>query len=541
MSITDPRTLVTDAPAPEPSGTTRTTIPCHEPATRAPLGDISVDSPEAVRSAIARARQAQEHWGRSTFSQRRKVLRGISDRVLGGADAWVEQIVKDSGKTRENAMMGEIWPVLEKLKWTIKKGERHLKPERVSSGMLVHKTARIEFQPMGVVGAIIPWNYPLQNIMNPLIPALMSGNAIVVKPSEWVAWSAPGFIQIAKDALAAEGFSPELVQCVQGYGETGAALVRGGVDCVLFIGSGENGQRVLEAAAEKLVPVVLELGGKDPLIVCDDADIEQAVHAALGGCFINCGQNCVASERILLQRPIADAFEKRAAEIVGTFRQGLSTQQNLMDVGAMITPLQLNRVEQLVDQAVAEGARVVVGGKRTQAETGDFFEPTILADCTPNMTIMREEVFGPVMLLCPVGDDQETLAVANGAGFGLSASVMSKNRKRARAIAGQLRTGMVAINDFGGLTYMAQDLPFGGVGASGFGRMNGREGLRSFTNQRAVLDDRFPINPATVVYPVKPHTYNQVKGSVQMIYGRGFRARLAGLKMLLAAMFGRKK
>ncbi|MCB9753732.1 MAG: aldehyde dehydrogenase family protein [Myxococcales bacterium] len=516
-------------------------IPCHEPATRALLGEVPVTPPAEVRAAIARARAAQREWARSSFAARRRVLQAISDALLADLDGVVARIVRDSGKTRENALMGELLPVCEKLRWTIRNGERHLRPERVRSGLLLHKRARVEFQPMGVVGAIIPWNYPLQNLLNPIIPALMAGNGVVVKPSEWVAWSAPAFVQLVKDAIAGEGFSPELVQCVQGYGETGEALVRGGVDCVLFIGSGRNGRRVLEAAAHNLVPVVLELGGKDPFIVCADAELEQAVHAALGGCFINCGQNCVASERVIVDRAVADAFERRVVELVAPMRQGLSTEDEIMDVGAMITPPQLELVERLVDQAVREGARLVIGGQRVQRERGDFYAPTVLADVTPEMTIMREEVFGPVMLLCPVDGDDEAIRVANATPFGLGASVMSRDRRRARRIARQLRSGMVAINDFGGLTYMAQDLPFGGVGASGFGRMNGRDGLRSFTNQRAVLDDRLPLHPVTAVYPVKERTYEQFKATLRLLYGRGLKARWHALRDALAAARARPR
>lgn len=515
-----------------------TVIPCHEPATGASLGVVPVDDEATVFAAVARAREAQEAWGAASFAQRCRVLRGLSDRLVDQADELVELVVRDSGKTRENALMGEIWPVCEKIRWTIKKGPKHLRPERVSSGLLVHKKARIEFPPLGVVGAIIPWNYPLQNIMNPVIPALMAGNGIVVKPSEWVAWSAPTFIQLVRDALVAEGFSPELIQCVQGFGPTGNALVRSGVDCLLFIGSGRNGQRVLEAAAENFTPVIMELGGKDPMIVCDDAVLEQAVHSALGGCFINCGQNCVASERILVDKRVAAAFEARVAEIAGAFRQGRSTTEHTVDVGAMITPLQLSLVERLVNSAIGEGARVVTGGRRVMHAEGDYFAPTVLADVTPDMEIMNEEVFGPVMLICPVDGDDEAIRVANGTPFGLSASILSKNRKRARSIAKRVRSGMVAINDFGGLTYMAQDLPFGGVGASGYGRINGRDGLRAFTNQRAVLDDRFPINPPTVLYPVKDRDYERTKATVRMIYGRGFGARLGALRDLV---FGRKR
>jgi len=289
------------------------TIVCVEPSTRARLGTVRVASAADVAEAVRRARAAQAAWRETSFAVRRRVLGRVLEHVVDHADELCELICRTSGKTRENAMMGEIWPVAEKLRWTIAQGERHLRPERVPAGMLIHKKASIEYQPRGVIGAIVPWNYPLQNVMNPAIPALMAGNAAVIKASEWVSWSSARFQRIFDEALSAEGFSPDLVRVVDGYGETGAALVRGGVDAVIFIGSVPNGRRVLEAAARALVPVILELGGKDPMIVCDDADLEQAAHAAMNGCFINCGQNCVAAERILVEDAVYDRFERRVA------------------------------------------------------------------------------------------------------------------------------------------------------------------------------------------------------------------------------------
>ncbi len=526
----------TETSATEPQDTR--TIACHQPATGAPLPSVPMDDIASVHAKVARARIAQAAWGASSFAARRRVLGRLLDRILDDTDDLVARIVQDSGKTREHALMGEIWPVCEKLRWTIAEGEKHLAPESVSSGMLKHKRATIEYVPLGVVAAIIPWNYPLQNIMNPTIGALMAGNAVAVKPSEWVAWSAPHFVGIVQDALEAEGFSRELVQCIQGDGSVGKALIQGGVDCVLFIGSVPNGRRVLEAAAETITPVILELGGKDPFIVCDDADLEQAVHGALGGCFINCGQNCVASERILVNRSIAPAFEARIAELAAGLRQGVSRPGDVKDVGAMITPLQLELVERLVNRAVEQGARIVTGGHRVTHEEGDFFAPTVLADITPEMDIMNEEVFGPVMLLCAVDSDDEALRIANGTPFGLGASVFSRDLARARHIARELRSGMVAINDFGGLTYMAQDLPFGGIGDSGFGRMNGRDGLRAFTNPRAVLDDRVALHQPNKVFPVGDADYETFKAVVRTLYGRGAGAKARGVKALIAAKRG---
>lgn len=510
-----------------------THIPCRDPATSGRLGEVRIDSPEDVDVAVARAKAAQKAWRTTSFEERRKVLRKLLAYTVDNKDAICLEVQRDSGKTRENVLLGEIWPTCEKFRWMIKNGENHLRPEKVSSGLLMHKTARLEYHPLGVVAAIIPWNYPFQNIVNPVIPALTAGNAIVLKPSEWVAWSSAKFIDAIRTVIEEAGHNPDLVQAVQGYGPTGAALARSAVDMILFIGSVHNGRRVVEASAERVVPVVMELGGKDAFIVCDDADLEQAVHASLAGCYINCGQNCVASERILIHDEIYDVFEKRAAELVREFRQG-NSREEVVDVGAIGTPLQLEIIEKAVAGAVSQGARVVTGGKRTLTGRGDYFEPTILADVTYDMDIAQEEVFGPVMLLMRVRDDANAVEVANGVSYGLSSSVFSRNRARARAIAAKLEAGMSAINEFGGITYMAQGLTFGGVKASGYGRMNGREGLRSMCNIKAVIDDRFPINPVNRVFPVAPKDYGVFSGMIELIYGRSLGRRWRGFLKLFS-------
>ena len=520
------------APAPlDPS--LQQTIRCAEPATRAYLGEVRVDTNDDVAAALAAARAAQPSLRDASFATRRRVLERILAHVVDHADELCEMVCRVSGKTRDNAMVGEIWPVAEKLRWTIANGEKHLRPERVSSGLLVHKRARIEYRPRGVIGAIVPWNYPLQNLMNPIIPSLMAGNAVLVKASEWISWSSARFGQIFDEALAAEGLPTALVRILNGHGETGQALVRSGVDAVIFIGSVPNGRRVLAASAERLIPVILELGGKDPLIVCDDADLEQAAHAALNGTFINCGQNCVSSERILVHQGIYERFEARVGELTGALRQGPPLAGQVVDVGAMVTPLQLQLVERLVRRAVEQGARVVTGGAPVLQSTGDFFAPTVLADVTPEMEIMQEETFGPVMLLCRVRDDEHAIAVANGTRFGLSSTVMSRDGARARRIADRLEAGMTAINEFGGATYMAQDLPFGGIKDSGFGRLNGRDGLRALTHPRAFLDDRLPLHIANKLYPVGAADYARVRSVIELLYGPGWRRRLRGAWKLL--------
>lgn len=508
-------------------------IQCYSPTTRAHLGTVPIDSPAAVKEKIERARAAQRVWGKTSVKTRAQVLHRFADRLIDDADRLVDIVTEDSGKTRENALMGEIWPVCDKLRWHAKKGPKFLRPERVSTGTLVHKRARIEYKPMGVIGAILPWNYPFQNLLNPVIPALLAGNAVVLKPSEWVAWSSHQIVEWMREILQDEGHSPELIQVAQGFGETGKAVIEHGVDKVLFIGSGGNGQRVLETAAQHLVPVVLELGGKDPLIVCDDANIQHAVDSSMSGVFINCGQNCVAAERILVQEAIAEDFERRAKARVASFRQGKSTAEHTVEVGAMITPLQLEHVEDMVQSALEEGARLVIGGKRVHADQGDYYAPTILADVRPDMRIMNEELFGPVMVIAPVKSDEHALEIANGTPFGLGASVFTKNRKRARALTEQIEAGMVTTNDFGGMSYMAQGLPFGGVKQSGFGQMNGREGLRSLTVPRAVLEDRFPFSVPAKALPVQDGSYDMQRIAVRAVYSRSIGQKIKAFFQLM--------
>ncbi len=490
-------------------------IECVEPATLAPLGAVPVDDAAAVADAVARARRAQRAWGRSSFDERRALLRHVLAHVLDHADELCEVVVRDSGKTKDNALMGEVWPVCEKLRWTIAEGERHLVPERMSSGLFLHKRATVLYQPLGVIGIVCPWNYPLQNVLGPTIPALFAGNAAVVKVSEQVAWSSERFQRIFDEAFDAVGYPRDTVRLVNGFGPTGAALVRSGVDKIVFTGSVPNGRRVLEGTVEHLTPAILELGGKDAFIVCEDAHVEQAVHAALAGVFISAGQSCMAAERVLVHEAVYDDFVARVTTETARLRVGSSIDAEA-DVGAIVSPEQLALVERLVADAIRRGARALCGGKVIDT-TGRFFAPTVLVDVTPDMPIAEEELFGPVMVIQRFTTDEEAIALANRTRFGLGSTVMSKSRKRARAIAEALRVGSCTVNDFG-FTYMAQDLPFGGVDASGFGRLNGREGLRGMTNQKAILEDRFPLHLPARIYPSDPATYPLVREALRVLY-----------------------
>ena len=511
-----------------------TIIECFNPATGEKLGEVAALSPAEVDAVVARAHVAQQAWAQTSFAKRRAVFTTLLRTILDHMDAICAAVVQDGGKTFENAALGEVMTSVNKIRWLIKNGERYLKPEKVSQGgPLLHKKGHIEYRPLGVVAAIVPWNYPFQNIFASFADPLMAGNAVVLKASEAVAWSTQLFQQLINSVFDQHGISRDTVQILNGYGATGAALVRADVQKILFIGSVANGRRIVADSAQRLTPTVMELGGKDPLIVCDDADVDRAVHSALGGCLVNLGQSCVAPERVLVQAGIYDRFVQQVQNLVASLRQGHAAQPGSVDVGAICSPLQVKVIEDLVDDALASGAKALVGGKRlTEGDyaKGNFFPPTVLVDVHPDMRIAQEEVFGPVLLIMKFETDAEAVRIANGTAFGLQSSVFSKNQARAERIARQIEAGATVLNDFG-MCYLNQNLPFGGVKESGFGRMNGRDGLRGYTNPKALLKDRFwNLGVVPRLYPVQAGDYVQARRMIRLMFAPGLLQKLHYLR-----------
>ena len=512
------------------------TMICVDPATGERLGAVPVMDRAAVVAAVQRGRAAQPAWAATSFAERRAVLKDILARVVAEQTSISRLAVRDSGKTMVDAAMGEIFPVCEKLRYTIAHGERDLKAEARASGLLPHKSARVEYLPLGVIGVISPWNFPFHNFFCPVIPALFAGNAVVIKVSELASLSSLEYLKIFEEVLTRRGHAPELVQVVTGYGETGSALVSSGVDKIFFTGSPQNGRKVMATAAETLTPVVLELGGKDAMIICDDAVLEQAVSTALFGVFNACGQMCVGVERLYVFSGIYDAFVAQVTERARALRQGPPlTSDGEVDLGAMTMPRQLEIIQALVDDAVAKGARLLLGGKPRTELGPNFYPPTILVDVDHSMRITREEQFGPVMVIMRVHSEAEAIARANDCPYGLGSSVFTTDRRRAERIARAIHAGMTTVNDFG-LAYMIQSLPFGGVKISGFGKINGREGLRACCNEKAIVTDRIPVRQGMALYPVRAATLPLVTGAVLAIYGAGLLEKARGAVQVLRSL-----
>ncbi|KAL2261692.1 hypothetical protein VTK26DRAFT_3592 [Humicola hyalothermophila] len=518
-----------------------TAIQCYAPATGQLLGLVNPSTPDGIDRAVVRAQAAQTKWANTSFRERRAVLRSLLQYVLDNQEEICRVACLDSGKTMVDAQLGEILVTTEKLQWTIKHGEKALTPERRPTNLLMmYKRNTVQYEPLGVVAALVSWNYPFHNFIGPVISALFSGNAIVVKVSEQTAWSSAYFTSIARGALVAHGHDPALVQTIICWPETAGHITsHPGISHITFIGSRPVCHKVAASAAKALIPVVAELGGKDASIVLDSvtrSDLPRVVEILLRGSFQASGQNCIGIERIIATPGIYDRLVSILEPRVRALRVGQTA-----DVGAMISDNSFDRLEALIADAVRHGARLLVGGKRhvhPDHPKGHYFSPTLLVDVTPDMRIANEECFAPIMVLmrAPSASAESVLSVANAPHFGLGASVFgSESDPRVPAIVRGIKAGMIAVNDFGA-TYAVQ-LPFGGVSGSGYGRFAGEEGLRGLCNVKAVSRDRMAwlgvrtAIPRPMRYPVpdQERSWRFARGVVEVGYGIGWARKVAGV------------
>ena len=463
------------------------------PARLEPLGEIELANAADVAAAIERARKVQPEWASTSFRVRQRLLERALRSLVERQEEFLDVIVSETGKPREEAQATEILAACDALQFYAKRARRILADRSVPLHLMKTKKLRISYRPLGVVGIITPWNFPFLLALNPTVQALMAGNAVLLKPSEVTPLSA----QLIEQLLRSAGFPDGVFQLLLGDGETGAALVNAGLDKISFTGSVGTGRRVAEACARQLIPCTLELGGKDPMIVCRDADLERAAAGAVYGAFANSGQICVSTERVYVVDEVADAFTRKVLEKTAALRQGPEGES---DVGAIIDAAQLDVIEQQIADARQRGAKVLTGGRRNPAWPGLYFEPTVLTDVNHDMQVMREETFGPVLPIMRVRDDEEALRLANDTRFGLNASVWTRDKRRGVELAKAIRAGSAVVNDCL-VTYAIPESPFGGRGESGIGQVNGEAGLKGYCHAQSIVIDRFGARNEFIWFP----------------------------------------
>ena len=466
---------------------TATTIDVENPATGEIVGTVPALDADDVAQLVARARDAQPGWHELGFERRGEVLTRARRWLGENVERVIETIVSETGKSWDDAQYSEVIYGVNALGFWASKAPEYLADEEVETANPFVRGRRmiVRYAPVGVVGVIGPWNYPLTNSFGDCIPALAAGNSVVLKPSE----ETPLTSLLMAEMLADSGLPDGVFQVATGRGETGAALVDE-VDYVHFTGSVETGKRVMERAARTLTPVGLELGGKDPMIVLADADLERAANAAIAYGMGNAGQTCISVERVYVEDAVHDEFVRLVTERASALRVGASQGPGSVDIGAITFPPQLDLIEEHVDDAVANGARVTTGGRRGEGP-GRFYEPTVLIDVDHSMRCMREETFGPTLPVMRVGDAGEAVRLANEGPYGLQASVWTSDVARGEELARAVEAGACCVND-AQVNYAALELPMGGWKESGLGSRHGADGIRKYTARQAIL-----VTPAT--------------------------------------------
>lgn len=490
-------------------------------------------------------------WARTTFAERRKVLKTMLKFVLENQETIARVACLDSGKTMVDAALGEILVTTEKLRWTIRHGEESLRNERRETNLLMmYKWNEVMYQPLGVVAALVSWNYPFHNLVSPIIASIFAGNAIVVKGSESTAWSSSYFASIATRALEACGHSADIIQSVICWPDVADHLTsHPDISHITFIGSRPVAHHVCASAAKSLTPVCVELGGKDPAIVLDDlsnGDFKRVASILMRGTFQSAGQNCIGIERVIALPNVHDRLVEHLTPKIRALRPGsvlTASPDAPIDVGALISSASFSNLESLIDDAVKNGARLLAGGKRyshPDHPAGHYFTPTFLSNVTPSMKIAQQELFAPVFLLMRAESVDDAISIANSTLYALGSSVYGASTADLEKVVREVHAGMVAVNDFA-VTYMVQ-LPFGGVKGSGYGRFAGKEGLRSLCNIKAVTRDRWPgvktAIPPPMDIPLKGEgagekAWKMAQGIVWLGYAPGLRGKLVGLKGVL--------
>lgn len=500
----------------EPTQDGRRRLGIRSPATRAEVGEITVQSAIDVQEAIARARTAQRAWAAVPVARRAEIISGAVDVLVKRREEVAKTIIDETGKTPLECLMMEVLPGCDFINFWCGRAEAELADEKrkVHGYLKPFKKLLIHYRPLGVIGVITPWNGPFSLAINPVVQALLAGNAVILKPSEVAPYSGAWAVDLLHEA----GVPKDVAQVVHGDGETGAALVNGGVQKISFTGSVSTGKKIAAACAEQLIPCSLELGGKDAMIVCADADLERAAGGAVFNSMLNTGHVCMGVERIYVVESVAEEFERLVEDKVRAVRYGADPDA---EVGAVFWDRQLPIIESHVRDAKERGAEIRVGGT-AETNGGLFYAPTFITNLDHSMDIMRKETFGPIVAVMRVKDEEEAIRLANDSDYGLSGSVWTKNIQKGIEIAKRLDTGSVVIND-ASMMYGLPEAPFGGLKDSGIGQVNGLGALRGYTHPQAIAIDRWGVKAERVWYPQSKETIKEIDGTIRFLYGTALR------------------
>jgi acyl-CoA reductase-like NAD-dependent aldehyde dehydrogenase len=502
-------------------------LPFVNPATGVQFGEVEISSPEAVQNAVLEMRQSFAVWSAKPLKERIQILRKFQALLIDRRDEITSVLNQDCGKSRQDGLI-ELFVTVDMLAQHCAKAPKWLKRKRVSSGLYIFKRCFVEYRPHGVVAVIAPWNYPLTLALPPVLVALLAGNTVVLKPSEVTA--ATGVL-IEKLIQAVPELAP-FVRVLHGDGKVGAALIQAKPDYIFVTGSTPTGKKILQAASEHLIPAALELGGKDAMIVLDDADIDAAARWGVWGAFFNAGQTCMAVERVYVVESRYDQFVQKVVEYTNEFKPGYTTDRNsVYSMGPVTDPRQLQVIESHLEDALAKGAQLLTGGR----EQGMFYRPIVMVNVNHSMRIMQEETFGPIMPIMKVRDEAEAIQLANDSAFGLGASIWSQNMAHAERVAAQVEAASVIVNDSIALFGIPM-LPFGGIKDSGFGRIHGQEGLMQFTRPFSYAVGAPPVKWDVATILRENGYYDLASAVMGVIYGTTLRQKWE----LLSQLFRKK-
>ena len=493
----------------------------HRPTDGSLIRELEIDPPERVAEVVARVRESQPQWEAIGIAGRRRWLDRLRDWMLANQDRLADVMQEETGKVRAEAE-AEAPFLCGTINYYVEHAAEFLAEETPTPHILPLrvKRLRIVYRPYPVVGVISPWNFPLILAFDDAIPALVAGCAVVIKPSEFTPLSTMELVRAWKEEIG----GPDVLDVVNGVGETGGALVDE-VDFVQFTGSDRTGKVVMKRAADTLTPVSLELGGKDPLIVLRDADLERAVNATTTGALANTGQICMSIERVYVEEPIYDEFVRRLTEQVQKLRQGTDGPSYGAELGAMSTPAQAEIVAEHVEDARRKGAKVLTGGKRKDGP-GDWYEATVIADADHSMKVMTEETFGPVIPVMKVADADEAVRMANATHYGLSASVFAGSNRQGEQIARRIEAGAVNVNDVL-TTYFALGVPMGGWKDSGIGFRHASYGIKKFVRPESIVSPRVRQGKRDPLwFPYTSARRKLLSRANRFINARGLRNRL---------------